>query len=426
MEGVVRSFLAAAAASAALAAAAPAAAQPAPARELRTAEALAEDARLYAGRHQVPLGVAIRRLRAQEESVAATDRIAEAYRHRLAGIAIEHDPEYRIVVLLTGEEPAPAQSVFAGGMAVPIVFRTGAKATRERIVAAIREKGADIRAALPAAQGMGADPRTGELVVMLRAHDARRYDLAEVARRIEEGTGVPARVRLLDGPVVDADIEGGGRVVGADAVTGRRTYCTTGFVVTDGARTGIVTAAHCPDEPTYFAPDGRQVALSFGGQWGWSFQDVQLHVSDEAQRPVFYADTAKTEVRTLTGSRGRSGTRAGDAVCHRGETTGYSCSLVELTDYSPPGDLCGGPCDPVWVTVAGPSCRGGDSGGPVFSGTTAFGIVKGATYTRDGRCSFYFYMSTDYLPDGWRLLKADSDEAAQRMVRQSQQFTAKR
>ena len=24
----------------------------------------------------------------------------------------------------------------------------------------------------------------------------------------------------------------------------------------------------------------------------------------------------------------------------------------------------------------------------------------------DGRCAFWFYMSTDYLPDGWRVLTA--------------------
>ncbi|RZM17708.1 MAG: hypothetical protein EOP67_62055, partial [Sphingomonas sp.] len=59
-------------------------------------------------------------------------------------------------------------------------------------------------------------------------------------------------------------------------------------------------------------------------------------------------------------------------------------------------------------TVAGPVCKGGDSGSPVFLGTTAFGIVKGGSYRSDGSCAFYFYMSTDYLPNGWRLLTSDT------------------
>jgi hypothetical protein len=94
----------------------------------------------------------------------------------------------------------------------------------------------------------------------------------------------------------------------------------------------------------------------------------------------------------------------GDIVCHRGETTGYSCAEVEYVDFAPAGDLCGGACLPTWVAVKGPRCKGGDSGAPVFLGTKAFGIVKGGNYLPDGTCRFYYYMSTDYLPDGWTLL----------------------
>jgi hypothetical protein len=46
----------------------------------------------------------------------------------------------------------------------------------------------------------------------------------------------------------------------------------------------------------------------------------------------------------------------------------------------------------------------GDSGGPVFSGTIAFGIAKGVNRSSAGRCNFYYYMSTDYLPPPWRLM----------------------
>jgi hypothetical protein len=102
--------------------------------------------------------------------------------------------------------------------------------------------------------------------------------------------------------------------------------------------------------------------------------------------------------------RRRESTRAGDVVCHRGERTGYSCGEVELVDYAPPGALCGGPCAPDWVTVAGADCGGGDSGGPVFSGDVAFGIMKGGTWDRAGKCRFYYYMSLDYLPQGWSLV----------------------
>ncbi|HEX8669327.1 MAG TPA: hypothetical protein VF727_13245 [Allosphingosinicella sp.] len=384
----------------------PALAQEAPAAPQSPDQALAQDAAAYAGRYGVAPEEAVRRLRAQQETVAVTDRLQEKYRKRLAGISIEHRPEYRIVVLLTGSKGVGDQVVQVGGLTVPVVFRTGAEATRRQVVEAIRERAGDIRSAVGDTRGMGLDPRTGELVVMMNEGEAARLDLPFAKALIEDIAGVPARIRILERPETNFAVEGGARVEGTDTVSGKHAYCTTGFTVTDGTRAGIITAAHCPDILTYFDPDGRQLELPFLGQWGWSFQDVQLNAVEEARGPVFYADAAKKTVRTLAGARSRAATRAGDFLCHRGERTGYSCAEVELTDYAPPGALCGGPCAPTWVTVAGPSCGGGDSGGPVFSGAIAYGIVKGGTYTATGRCAFYYYMSLDYMPDGWSLLTA--------------------
>lgn len=368
-------------------------------------EALAQDAGEYARAKGVSLEEAMRRLRAQEESVATTDRLRETHKDRLAGISIEHSPDYRIVVLLTGSDPVPDRTIVAGGMNVPIVFRTGAGATHDQLVAALTRHQAEIASRFPRSRGVGVDPRHGELILIVGADRVDDYGgSAAMEAELEMLTGVPARIRVLDGEDDDSSIEGGSRVEGIDPVDGRRYACTTGFVVTDGSRTGVVTAAHCPDDLTYYEPGGGMIPLHFVGQWGARYQDVQVHVGDLARRPLFFSDSAKSIARPLTSWRNRTSTRAGDAVCRRGETSGYSCSEVELVDYAPPGDLCGGPCDPVWVTVTGPSCRGGDSGGPIFSGTVAFGIVKGGNYGRTGRCNFYYYMSTDYLPEGWSLL----------------------
>ena len=377
-----------------------------PASPVQTpAEALAQDAADYARQNGVPFDEAIFRLRAQQESVPATDRLQLLYKDRLAGIAIEHHPEYRIVVLLTGTQPVADEAVFAGGRQVPITFRTGAPATRDRIVAAIEQHQAEIRAALPRPPGMGADPRTGELVVTVNNADAGGIDQPALTAKLTDLAGVPVRLRILGRDVdTGAMVGGGSRVVGINPLDGRRYACTTGFVVTDGARTGVVTSAHCPDTLSYVDRARHETPLAFIGQWGWGFQDVQVHVSDAALRPLFYADTAKTEARPVTTWRNRTSTRAGDFVCHRGETTGYSCAQVDMVDFAPAGDLCGGACLPTWVAVNGPVCQGGDSGAPVFSGTVAFGIVKGASYRADKSCILYYYMSTDYLPSGWSLL----------------------
>jgi hypothetical protein len=212
-------------------------------------------------------------------------------------------------------------------------------------------------------------------------------------------------------------VDGGGLVEGISSVTKRRSRCTSGFVVTNGEINAITTAAHCPDQLTYVEPDGsRSATLPMIGSWGLAYRDVQINGSANSPAPFFYADRGAGSLREVETWRNVASTRAGDFVCHYGESSGYSCATVELTDYAPPGELCGGPCSPTWVTVAGPSCIPGDSGGPVFSGTVAFGIAKGINRNDAGQCDFYYYMSTDYLPPPWRLLTT-ADVTPQRSSR---------
>lgn len=382
-------------------------AAPLGAQQVQTqAEALADDAIQYAAQFGVTPDEALRRLKAQQASVAATDAIRAEFASRLAGISIEHQPEYRIAVLLTGGEPVADRS--AAG--VPIVFRTGAKATHVEALAAMHKHLIDFRADLPNARGAGYDQRTGEVVLLVTADDAWRFGIDSIRARAEQAGGVPVRVAVNElresNLGVDVSVSGGGRVEGVSTVTGRQSLCTSGFVVTDGDRNGIATAAHCPDELTYVDRDGATTPLPFVAQWGLGYHDVQINLSPESTGPLFYSNRGAGTLRRVTTWRNVASTRAGDFVCHYGESSGYSCATVELTDYAPPGDLCGGPCSPTWVTVQGPSCIPGDSGGPVFSGEVAFGIAKGVNRTGAGQCLFYYYMSTDYLPPPWRLVVA--------------------
>ena len=375
-------------------------------------EALMEDGAEYARLYGVPIAQAMRELEAEQDSVAATDALAVEFQDRLAGISIAHDGGFRIVVLLTGDVAVEPRTIMAGGMTVPVVFQTGAPATRAQILAAIAAHQADLRAAVHGPPGMGVDPRTGMLVVMVRAGDVGPDGVEALAQRFTAIAGVPTAVKAWSDADADLTAAGGGRVIGFDPQIQHKAVCSSGFVVTDGTRTALSTAAHCPDQISYIEPDGAELPLTMIGAWGAYYQDVQIHVSADsgtgeagtpapAFYPGFYADKGKTLLRPVTSWRNRTSTRAGDLVCHRGERTGYSCAEVEFPDYAPPGDLCAGPCEATWVAVRGPTCKGGDSGGPVFAGTIAFGLVKGSSYTGDGRCRLYYYMSTDYLPPGW-------------------------
>jgi len=365
-------------------------------------QALGDDAVQYASQFGVTPDEAVRRLKAQQDSVSATDAIVREFADRLAGISIEHSPEYRIVVLLTGD--APVRSRSAAG--VPILFRTGAKATHAQAVSAMRRHLIDIRNELPGARGAGYDQRTGDVVLLVTPGDANRFGIDKIRDRAEQVSGVPVRVVVNDLNESNMTIDGGGRVEGLASGGGRRGRCTTAFVVTNGEQHAITTAAHCPDQLTYIDRDGSTAELPMIGSWGAAYRDVQINGTADAPNPYFYADRGAASLRKVVTWRNLASTRAGDFVCHYGESSGYSCAVVELTDYAPPGELCGGPCWPSWVTVKGPSCVPGDSGGPVFSGEVAFGIAKGINRDDAGRCLFYYYMSTDFLPAPWRLLTA--------------------
>ena len=364
------------------------------------AEALADDAAQYAAQFRVTPDEAIRRLKAQQASVAATDAIARQFADRLAGISIEHTPQFRIVVLLTGID-TPIDQIYSG---IPVVFRGGAKATHAQALMALRKHLIDLRADLPNARGAGYDQRTGEVVLLVTPEDASRLGIEAIRARAEQVGGVPIRVVVNELNESNMTVNGGGRVEGLNLETNRRNLCTTAFVVTNGETNAITTAAHCPDELTYVDRDGTTVTLPMIGSWGAAYRDVQINGSPDSRLPLFYSNRGAGTLRQLATWRPVAGTRAGDFVCHYGESSGYSCATVELTDYAPPGDLCGGPCSPTWVTVRGPGCVPGDSGGPVFSGDIAFGIAKGINRDSAGRCLFYYYMSTDYLPPPWRPL----------------------
>ena len=215
---------------------------------------------------------------------------------------------------------------------------------------------------------------------------------------------MPVRIVINDLLEQNMGVDGGGRVEGVGSVTGRRNVCTSGFAVTNGRGQGIATAAHCPDELTYHDKDGTTTHTPLRGPGRACLPGrADQHRTGGAQ-PLFYADRGADSLRAVTTWRNRDSTRAGDFVCHYGESSGYSCAEVELTDYAPPGTLCGGPCCADLGDGTGPSCVPGDSGGPVFSGDVAFGIAKGINRTPSGQCKFYYYMSTEYLPPPWRLM----------------------
>jgi hypothetical protein len=221
--------------------------------------------------------------------------------------------------------------------------------------------------------------------------------------------GHPVRIEVSERGTKDFDVRGGAKI--AEAAQHTVNYCTTGFTVKNASNvTAITTASHCETMNTYYNPSGSTIPLTFVSEVKDADQDVEIRTSAFVERAEFYADSP-TIARVLTGRRLRTSTGAGDQVCHRGTTTGYSCGLVSVTNFRPTyAGACGTQtCDAVWVYVNGgadTACAGGDSGGAVFATQTTFGTLKGGDSwgNAKGQCGHFIYMSTDFLPTGWTLL----------------------
>lgn len=376
-------------------------------KTLTRQETLSFDAQQLALSEGISLPDALKAVRTQEDIGNEIGRLREVNAGQVAGIYVEHVPNYKIIVTMKGNAANKQTLLKTASGNVPVEYRYGAKASTEEMIQAYEKNLDKIKALIPNVQGIGTDEKSGQIALMVFAKKADQAQVMNKKSTLFKLLGHPVKIIITEQAFQDADIRGGSKISSPSS------YCTSGFVVKNASNvTGVATAAHCEGINTYYNPNGTSLPLSIVGssEFKDADQDVEVHTSTGVERPEFYADVT-TSARVLTGRRLRSSTAAGNQVCHRGETTGYSCGTVSLTNYKPTyANACGSvACASVWVLVDGDAntaCYPGDSGGPVFASQTAFGLLKGTTAsgTAKGQCTSFIYMSTDYLPTGWTLL----------------------
>ena len=145
--------------------------------------------------------------------------------------------------------------------------------------------------------------------------------------------------------------------------------CTTGFGTknSSGVR-GISTAGHCSNSKT---DDG--VSLTFQQEHQSTYGDFQWHKGSQSFNNRFYTgNTSSNEVLDRTALAVGSPT-VGQTLCLNGATTYKSCQEVRKLNVCK-GDYCN------LVQMGSRLADGGDSGGPVFVGNTAYGLHHGWQY----------------------------------------------
>lgn len=173
---------------------------------------------------------------------------------------------------------------------------------------------------------------------------------------------------------------GGGRL---EQVGKNSLECTAGFNVIDSSGvTGVATAGHCKNKLTHENESGAtEYALalkqSHVGNWG----DFQWHTSTDTEPDDFIYIQG-----SLQNVSGVANPTLGQALCRFGQKTLRQCDTVDNLS--------------VCVTVNNiQACRlvrmshdwaqGGDSGGPWYSGGTAYGFHKGSVSCGSSSCDLW-------------------------------------
>lgn len=232
----------------------------------------------------------------------------------------------------------------------------------------------------------GVDPKTDQVVVQADS-SVTGPKLTKVEAAVAK-LGARARLTLTQG-TVKTEMSGGDMIVSDDGG-----FCTAGFNVRVGSVKYVVTAGHCTRSNAFFRTEkthqlfARVVDTGWWRGQDWGLADY-LNPAQPADPPV----TNPGNVDLHNGGSHQDITQAGTPVVGQlvtgsgaasGLHTGIVTRLNQTVNYGG-----GSPDDPVH-SISGlifttNFTEGGDSGGPLFSGTTGYGVNSGG----DGTESYY-------------------------------------
>jgi streptogrisin D len=206
---------------------------------------------------------------------------------------------------------------------------------------------------------------------------------AELARlkTVTRRFGTTARLERLPGVL-------GTRISGADPIYSGGSRCSLGFNVRNSAGTYFfLTAGHCTNiGSTWYANSSNTTIL--GSRTGTSFPGNDYGIVRYTNTSIPKPGNVNLHNGTYRDITGAGNPPPGQPVCVSGPVGGYRCGTiisVNNTVNYPQGTVYG-------LGRINLCSYPGDSGGPVFSGTIAVGIVSGGS----GSCSTGGY--TYYQP----------------------------
>ena len=343
--------------------------------EATVSDALRRDAEAYATEWSITVDEAIRRLQLQSDIGAFGALLEKDESNTYAGHWIKHGTsasDFGMVVRFTQDGEATiqdyAQYVENGTLANMVELRTATRTlmdlttTLKDSVESLSPLGFRVESSV--------DVQTNQIEIYVEDKSALESAMANANLDLGEAVNL-IKVDRLSRPMSDIY---GGISLWDDS---RDEYvCTAGFAVehTDGTK-GITTADHCDDDLSY---DDTTLPREGGTYVG--YVDLQWHSAPGfTVRNMIQDGQDADDTRDIDSTKHYNNQSVGEHVCMRGLTSGYRCGNIKTKLFwpSPPG--CPDCFSPGWVKVHKNGLSlfvdEGDSGAPIFSGTTAYGSI---------------------------------------------------
>ena len=339
-------------------------------------QALSRATEEYARDIGISLSEAIHRLTLQnsigELDVAFSQKEAASY----GGLWIQHQPSFKVIVQMTsGNEQLPLQYLSKLQIPKDIVEVRSVKFTLSHLQAL-----QDLSTQKLRISGVNVD--TG-INIFNNSVDINVIDPQEVQVILsQKGILLPSEIVVLKVPELIKPA--------ANIYAGLSINCTTGFSVKNPSGTkGISTAAHCANSQSYLGVNLPLVAEAYSGS-----NDIQWHsVGSHTVKNYYQAGGTAYLVNSITN---RNSQAINSYICKSGVTTGYACGYITDKNVNP-GYIPGGG-NATFIRLhkdISLLANDGDSGGPVFSGNSAYGIISGSQAIPLGRDAIY--MAVDYF-----------------------------
>ncbi|MFJ9539350.1 S1 family peptidase [Streptomyces sp. NPDC101225] len=261
----------------------------------------------------------------------------------------------RLIAVTTGLVAAAAFAVPSANAATATPFST----------AQLKSADASVLKADVPGTAWAVDSKTNRVVVTVDSTVSK----AEIAKIKQQAGGNSGALTIKHTPGTFKKL-----ITGGDAIYGGQYRCSLGFNVHSGSTYYFLTAGHCGQvASTWYSNSSHSTVLGTNVSYSFPTNDFALvrYTNSSIAHPS--AVGSQTITRAATPS-------VGTTVYRRGSTTGTHSGRV--TALNATVNYGGG--DVVYGMIQTTVCaEGGDSGGPLYGGSTAYGLTSGGS----GNCS---------------------------------------